>query len=141
MVSEPLLHFIAMSCIKVFDVFEPSENIVGILNPGCTDYMKSELGDKYRFGNIYGTLFDSIGNHDDKYFDVWTMSVWNSFCITGSNNKKSLRVYVNGRIVLQYKDYPGYLRRTRDNIKLMKNLKNDELEISVKIGFQYKSSL
>ena len=106
--------------IRVFHILSTKKLKISIFL-GCTDYMKSELGNKYRIANVYGHLFDSYGNHGDKYFDIWTMGVWNSFCITGNNGEQSLKVYVNGKIVVEDKDYSGFLRQASSNVDLMKN--------------------
>ena len=90
--------------------------------PFDADYMKSELGNKYRTGSVYGHFMNYFGNAGDQYFDIWTMGNWNSFCITSNSKAKTLKVYLNGKIVAQYHDFTGFPSLTTRNIILLNEL-------------------
>ena len=59
-------------------------NFYSFLYIGCTDFMTKALGNDYRRGSVYGTLFVVPGESGDQLFEVWTLGIWHSFCILTS---------------------------------------------------------
>ena len=100
------------------------DNQIEILSlmSGCTSYMKTQLGNDYRRGNVYGTLFHPSGNVGDQFFEVWTLGIWHSFCITTSKNRGFLNLYIDGREEVKISNYTGFLMNSSPKIILLSDL-------------------
>ena len=97
-------------------------------NTGCTNHMKEMLGNDYRKGNVYGTLFyvpDNIGDH---FFEIWTPGVWHSFCTTASKSRGFMNLYIDGKQEIGIDNYTGFLMNSIHNIILL----HDELDVKIK---------
>ena len=69
---------------------------------------------------MYGTIFDPSTN-GNKYFDVWTLGVWHSFCLSASNEENKLKLYFDKKLVLTDEQYSGIMSQAKENLKF-----NDE---------------
>ena len=92
------------------------------LTLGCTDYMKMELGNDFRRGNVYGALFYNPDNIGDKLFDIWTPGIWHSFCTTASKSGGFLNFYIDGRQELEIGNYTGFLMNSGSNIVVLSDV-------------------
>ena len=88
--------------------------------------MRTKLGDKYSYGNAYGAIFDPT-NSGDKFFEIWTLEIWHSFCLIA--NTKILEVYVDGNLAVSDSSYSGFLKQSENNIQIqdVTNLINYEI--------------
>ena len=99
--------------------------------------MKSQLGNDYRKGNVYGTLFYVPGNIGDQFFEVWTLGIWHSFCITTSKNRGFLNLYIDGRQEVKISNYTGFLMNSSSKIILLsdvlgtRNVKTDITDVNI----------
>ena len=94
---------------------------------GCTTKMKTVLGDSYRYGNVYGTLFID-GDLSDQYFEIWTLKVWHSICLVVNTPKKELKLYIDGSKTIHISDYNGFLKHASGDITLMKDKWNKKIQ-------------
>ena len=88
--------------------------------------MRTKLGDKYSYGNAYGAIFDPTTS-GDKFFDIWSLGIWHSFCLIA--NTKILEVYVDGNLAVSDSSYSGFLKQSEKNIQIqdVTNLINYEI--------------
>ena len=109
--------------------------------------MKTQLGNDYRKGNVYGTLFYVPGNIGDKFFEVWTLGIWHSFCITASKSKGFLNLYIDGRQEVKISNYTGFLMNSSSMIILLSdvrgasNLKTDITDVNLWKGVKDENFL
>ena len=98
-----------------------------VLKLGCTDYMKTVLGNDYRTGNVYGTLYYLPGNVGDKFFEVWTLGIWHSFCIIISKTSGFVTLYLDGVKEIEIDEYTGFLKNAASNIILLNDIKGKQI--------------
>ena len=88
--------------------------------------MKSELQNDYRKGNVYGTLFNLAGNTGDKFFEIWTLGIWHSFCITSSTNKGFMKLYIDGKVEVALDTKSDFLLNSASNLILLNDARGNK---------------
>ena len=67
-----------------------------------TDYLKDQIGSEYEHGKVYGYM--SYGN-GAQFFEIWTLGEWHSFCWVSSKSESYLKLYLDGKLVVDKKDF------------------------------------
>ena len=88
--------------------------------------MKSELQNDYRKGNVYGTLFNLAGNTGDQFFEIWTLGIWHSFCITSSTNKGFMKLYIDGKVEVELDTKSDFLLNSASNLILLNDARGNK---------------
>ena len=88
--------------------------------------MTKALGNDYRRGSVYGTLFVVPGDSGDQLFQVWTLGIWHSFCILTSTTKGFLKLFIDGKIEVEI-NYSGFLRNSASNITLLNDARGKKI--------------
>ena len=84
---------------------------------GCTSQLKSLVGNDFRFGNVNGMIL--INDFLEEVFEIWTLTDWNSICLSINPIKMTLKLLLNGKSVVDSTKY--FLNSPIEKILLMKD--------------------